>query len=51
MFDESGAVQAVEVVGGPISEENKDIMVRTLCVCVCVCVCTAVSAVVGPLGM
>ena len=28
MFDESGAVQAVEVVGGPTSEENKDITVR-----------------------
>ena len=40
MFNESGAVQAVEVVGGPTSEENKDIAVRTLCVCVCVCVCT-----------
>jgi len=35
MFNDSGAVQAVDVVGGPTSEENKNISVRTLCVCVC----------------
>ena len=43
MFDESGAVQAVDAVGGPASEENKDISVRTLCVCVCVCYGLGVS--------
>ena len=42
MFNESGAVQTVDAVGGPTSEENKDVAVRTLCVCVCVCVCVVV---------
>ena len=37
MFNESGAVQAVDVVGGPTSEENKN-PVRMMCVCVCVMV-------------
>ena len=46
MFGESGAVQAVDVVGGPASEENKDILVRTLCLCVCVCVCVCVRVCV-----
>ena len=33
MFDESGAVQAVDAVGGPTPEENKNIPVRMfLCV-------------------